>query len=416
MSASKKIAIVSADAKLGSELKGATRYVYLAERLSAAGYQVDFITASFQHWEKRQRDVSHTDYQAHSFNLVFLDEPSYPNNMCVQRIWAHHVLARRVAAYFKTHTDYNLIYCQIPPNDVTRAAGRAAHRLHIPFVVDVNDVWPEAFEIAFSVPVLSRVLFAPFAAQARAAYQLANAVVGTSEEYTHRAFQDRAEDIPKRTVYVGNDLAVFDAGAAQYAASVIKPDDEFWVSYAGNISKLYDLSTLVLASVKAASEVPGLKVKLLGDGPTRAELEALIGESGAPAECLGYMPYEQMAAYLVASDVVVNSLVAHAPQSVPTKIGDYLASGSVLVNTSLSPEFCAKVTADGFGVNVYPGDVDALARVLVNVARDDAARARMSTCARHVAEAEFDRASSYTTIVELIDELVGGPELDVAKL
>ena len=59
-----------------------------------------------------------------------------------------------------------------------------------------------------------------------------------------------------------------------------------------------------------------------------------------------------MAAYLCASDIVVNSLVKSAAPSIVTKIGDYLASGKPMVNTGSSPEFRSKVSADGFGVNV----------------------------------------------------------------
>lgn len=200
-------------------------------------------------------------------------------------------MAKRVSAYFDANHDYDLIYCQIPPNDVTLAAGRAAKRYGIPFVVDVNDLWPEAFRIALDVPVVSDLLFAPFERQARRAYALADAVVGTSDEYAARPFRDRAEDIPKLVVYVGNDLAEFDAGAAENAASVVKPAGEVWVSYAGNISALYDLETLVEAVAIAAKAHPELKLKILGDGPERGSVEAAVMRTGAPAELLGYMPY-----------------------------------------------------------------------------------------------------------------------------
>lgn len=186
MSRKPRIAIFSADAKLGHEVKGATRYTFLASLLVERGFDVDFITSGFQHWEKRQRDLDSFDASAHPFNVKFISEPSYPANMCPQRIWAHHVMAKRVSAYFDANHDYDLIYCQIPPNDVTLAAGRAAKRYGIPFVVDVNDLWPEAFRIALDVPVVSDLLFAPFERQARRAYALADAVVGTSDEYAAR--------------------------------------------------------------------------------------------------------------------------------------------------------------------------------------------------------------------------------------
>ena len=83
MASKGRIAIFSIDAKLGREVKGATRYVYLAELLQQSGYEVDFITSRFQHWEKGQRDLDAFDYSAHSFNIKFIEEPSYPKNMCL---------------------------------------------------------------------------------------------------------------------------------------------------------------------------------------------------------------------------------------------------------------------------------------------------------------------------------------------
>lgn len=403
----KRIAIFSIDAKLGQEVKGATRYVFLAETLVAAGYEVDFITSRFQHWEKRQRDLSQFDASAHSFNVRFIEEPGYPKNMCPQRIWAHHVMAGNVRAYFDEHHDYDLVYCQIPPNDVALAVGQSAKRYGIPFVVDVNDLWPEAFRIAFDVPVLSDIAFAPFYRQAKRTYALADAIVGTSDEYAARGFRDRAEDIPKVVAYVGNDLAAFDAGALANAGQVDKPAGEFWVAYAGAMSDCYDLRTLVRAMAKLQESHPCAKLKLMGDGMIREELEVLVAESGCDADFMGYMPYPVMAAHLVASDVLVNSLVENAPQSVPTKIGDYLAAGKPMLSTSMSPEFWAKVEADGFGVNVRPGDVDGLVTTLESLIADDEGRARMGSAARRIAEQQFDRKHSYQQLVELVDGLVG---------
>ena len=266
--------------KLGHEVKGATRYTFLATLLVERGFNVDFITSGFQHWEKRQRDLATFDTSMHAFNVKFIAEPSYPANMCPQRIWAHHVMAKRVTAYFDVDHDYDLIYCQIPPNDVTLAVGRSAKRYGIPFVVDVNDLWPEAFRIALDVPVLSDIAFAPFERQARRAYALADAVVGTSDEYAARPFRDRAEDIPKLVVYVGNDLEEFDAGAAENVGSVEKPEGEVWVTYAGNISALYDLETLVEAVAIAAKRIPSSDSRFLAMAPNAHPLRRRLSEPG----------------------------------------------------------------------------------------------------------------------------------------
>lgn len=43
--------------------------------------------------------------------------------------------------------DYDLIYAEIPPNDVALAAAEYARDQGIPFVADVNDLWPEAMRM-----------------------------------------------------------------------------------------------------------------------------------------------------------------------------------------------------------------------------------------------------------------------------
>lgn len=407
MTDKKRIAIYTQDAKLGNEVKGATRYVYLATLLHEHGYDVDFITSGFQHWEKRQRDVEHFDAGTDAYTIRFIEEPFYPKNMCPQRIWAHHVAAKRVSEYFNEHHDYDLIYCQIPPNDVAREIGKAAQKFNIPFVVDVNDLWPEAFRVAFDVPVLSDILFAPFYRQAKAVYQMADAVVGTSDEYRERGLRDARAGIPSETVYVGNQLCEFDAGVTAHALQIDKPAGDIWVSYAGTLSACYDLETLVKAMSLVQKTHPEAKLQILGDGSERDNLKAAAHSSGAEVVFHGYLPYSQMAAWLSKSDITINSLVEKAAQSIVTKIGDYLAAGKPMVNTSCSKEFRAKVEADGFGVNVKPGDAEGMAEVLVDLIEDPQRRSRMGERARAIAEEQFDRPHSYLKTVRLIEELIG---------
>ena len=407
MTDKKRIAIYTQDAKLGNEVKGATRYVYLATLLHEHGYDVDFITSGFQHWEKRQRDVEHFDAGTDAYTIRFIEEPFYPKNMCPQRIWAHHVAAKRVSEYFNEHHDYDLIYCQIPPNDVAREIGKAAQKFNIPFVVDVNDLWPEAFRVAFDVPVLSDILFAPFYRQAKAVYQMADAVVGTSDEYRERGLRDARAGIPSETVYVGNQLCEFDAGVTAHALQIDKPAGDIWVSYAGTLSACYDLETLVKAMALVQKTHPEAKLQILGDGSERDNLKAAAHSSGAEVVFHGYLPYSQMAAWLSKSDITINSLVEKAAQSIVTKIGDYLAAGKPMVNTSCSKEFRAKVEADGFGVNVKPGDAEGMAEVLVDLIEDPQRRSRMGERARAIAEEQFDRPHSYLKTVRLIEEIIG---------
>jgi glycosyltransferase involved in cell wall biosynthesis len=113
-----------------------------------------------------------------------------------------------------------------------------------------------------------------------------------------------------------------------------------------------------------------------------------------------------MAAYLSKSDVTLNSLVKDAPQSIVTKIGDYLAAGRAMINTGSSPEMRAKTESDGFGVNVVAEDVAELAGAIEALADNPDACAMMGARARQIAESEFDRPQSYERIAGLIASLL----------
>ena len=402
-----RIAVCTMGVKLPGEVRGYTRFRKIAEMLVEAGFDVDLITSSFQHWEKAQRDTQSAQYQGHPYNIVFIEEPGYKKNLDVARITSHRKAARNMAAHFAQNPwRYSLIYTEIPPNDVALACGEAAQVAGIPFVADVNDLWPEAMRMAFDVPVVSSVLFSPFAHDAAKVYQLIDAAVGTSDEYALRPAADRAAPYPHITVYVGNDLAEFDAGVAAYTGEIEKPAGEFWVVYAGTLGASYDVATLVEASALLAKRGSRVRVKVLGDGPERANLEARAAALGAPVDFLGYVDYAHMAAWLSRCDVTVNSLVAAAPQSVVTKIGDYLAAGIPLVNTGLSPEFTAKVSADGFGVNVAPENAEELADALARLEANSSMCKIMGARARHTAETQFDQAHSYLEIVHLVQRLL----------
>ena len=404
----KKIAVISMGVKLDNE-KGYSRFRYIGDFLSDAGYQVDLITTTFQHWEKSQRNLDEIKKENYKFNLKFIYEPGYKKNIDLRRIRSHRIAAKNLRQLLEKEGDYDLIYCEIPPNDVALAAAEYAKSKAIPFVPDVNDLWPEAMRMVLDIPVISDILFYPLLRDAEKVYSLVSGIIGTSDEYRDRPLKNQQLNVPKKTVYVGNEIAEFDAGVAEYGPQISKDEEEFWVSYAGTIGTSYDIKTMVLAGKELLNRGKNqIKIKILGGGPLKEELETLAKEQKCTnVEFVGYAPYPKMAAYLAKSDILVNSFVKKAPQSIVTKIGDYLAAGKPMINTCMSPEFRNKVDHDGFGINIMPEDVNVLADAIEKLYEDEAGRTEMGKRARTIAEEQFDRPQSYKKIIELIEELTG---------
>lgn len=402
-----KVAVITMGVKLDGE-KGYTRFRYLCEFLVKKGYEVDLITTTFQHWEKKQRDLESVDQKSYPFGIKFIYEPGYRKNIDLRRVRSHKIAAENLRKLLEKEGDYDLIYAEIPPNDVALAAAEYAHRNKIPFVADVNDLWPEAMRMVFDIPIVSNLLFYPLKRDAEKVYSLTSGVIGTSDEYRDRPFLNQKRDVLKETVYVGNEISVFDREAEQHADEVQKEEGTFWVTYAGTIGTSYDIRTMVLAAEELMKQgKTKIRFQILGDGPTREMLENLAKERKIQnVKFTGYVPYEQMAAYLVKSDVLINSFVRKAPQSIVTKIGDYLAAGKPMINTCMSPEFRKKVEQDGFGINIEPEDVRELVNAVEWMYENEAERNDMGNRARKIAEEQFDRPVSYGKIEAMISSLI----------
>lgn len=402
-----KIAVITMGVKLKDE-KGYTRFAYIADFLVKAGFDVDLITTSFQHWEKKHRDLKKIqediDNGEYSFGLKFIDEPGYQKNIDIRRISSHAKAANNLTKLLNEEGDYDLIYCEIPPNDVALAAAEYAHKKGIPFVPDVNDLWPEAMKMVIDIPIVSDVIFYPFKRDAEKVYSLVSGIIGTSDEYRDRPLKHQNLNVPKETVYVGNDLEEYDAGVAQYFPEIEKGEGEFWVTYAGTIGTSYDIRTMILAGgelIKRGKDY--IKIRILGEGPLRKELEAFAKENNCTnVKFEGYTVYPKMAAYLTKSDILVNSFVRKAPQSIVTKIGDYLAASKPMINTCMSPEFHDKVEKERFGINVEPEDAKVLADAIISLESNPELCKEMSVQARKIAEEQFNRRYAYKKIENLI--------------
>lgn len=405
----KRVAVITMGVKLGNEEKGYTRFLSLSRELAAAGFEVELITSTFQHWEKAHRDIADPTLHGYPFTVSFIDEPGYRRNIELKRLASHRVAAKNLALYLSSVAPYDLVYCEIPPNDVARQASEYAQSRGIPFVVDVNDLWPEAMRMVLDLPLVSNILFAPFVRDARISYQNATAFVGTSDEYARYPLSYRCDTVEHLTVYVGNELERFDAYAHENRPQVDKTPGEFWVTYAGTLGTSYDIATML----RAADELKRrgystIRTLIIGGGPHQAQLEKLAQALAGNTSFIGYLDYPQMAAHLVCSDILVNSLVKKAPQSIVNKIADYVAAGKPIINTGESPELKALITHAGIGVNIEAEDPRILADAVALLYDNPEKREEMGRAARRLATERFDRATSYQQIVRLIKRQIDG--------
>ncbi|MCI7491652.1 MAG: glycosyltransferase family 4 protein [Lachnobacterium sp.] len=393
----KRVAIVSSQYFWLPEEAGPSRFYSIARVFKDNGYEVDVYTSSYEHHEKKQRDKS----IATDLNVIYIDCLSYKKNIDPRRELSNIMFASKVSKKLRKNIQgYSAVYCSVPPNNIGKCVGEICKKYGVPFIVDIEDLWPEAMSTIFGK--FSKIITRPYMVDAEKTYSYADGVVGTSEEYTSRAWKKNKRSIPSRTVYVGTDIAAFDIEVRDNVDKVEKPDDEFWVIYTGSIGHSYAIDNVVRAAGQMKDNKK-IKFKVLGDGPLRAECEEIAKKLNCNnIEFLGYVAHPVMAAYLSKSNVTINSFAKGVAQSIVNKVGDYLAAGKPIINTLENKECCALITDNAVGINVPAENPNELVNAINKMYLSEEMRVSFGNNARLLAEKKFDRKTTYMEIIDLI--------------
>lgn len=382
------------------------RFLYLAEMLSNLGFEVNLVTSDFDHGTKKYKESPVKD--AYRSELTYVHEPKYSRNVSVRRLYSHWSWGRNVRKYLERQNVPDCVYCAVPSLTAALKAARYARKHDVPFVIDVQDLWPEAFGLAIKSRFLQRMLLWPMRMLADAVYKQADQIVAVSNTY-----KDRVLSVNKRVheglcVYLGNDGNVFDSAKVKY--HVVKPEGEVWLCYVGSLGHSYDIPCVVdalsMLQEDKTIKIP-IKFVVVGDGVLRDSFVAYAQRKKIYVEFAGRLPYEQMVGLLCSCDIAVNPIKRGSAGSVINKVGDYALSGLPVINTQECLEYRNLVEQYGCGINCGVENAQEVAAAIKELVLDRKKRETMGRASRKLGEERFDRSKTYKRIVDLIEQVIG---------
>lgn len=374
------------------------RFQYICERLAEKGNKVELISSDFHHG-KKNREV--TVSKNLSFAVTLLHEMGYKKNISIRRLISHSMWSKEIEKYLKSRAVPDVIYVAIPPLTGALAAERYCKKNGIPCIIDIQDLWPEAFQMVFNFPVISNIVFFPFKRIADGIYKRADAICGVSRTYVERALKVNRKCKEGYVVFLGTSLETFDKNARNNPVS--KPKGELWLGYCGSLNASYDLTVVIdaLAILKEKGIVPP-KFMVFGDGERRKEFEQRAREKGVDCLFTGRLPYDRMCGWLSACDIAVNPIVGRSAASIINKHADYASAGLPVLNTQDSVEYRNLVEEYNMGFNCANGNADDLAEKLGRLVKSPELCSEMGRNARRCAEERFDRAATYSLLINCI--------------
>lgn len=348
----------------------------LAQALARRGHETRWITSSFDHYLKRQREPQQGEISPEpNLTIRVLPGPGYSSNISLARIWHNRAFAKSFERFARSVSKYpNVIIADLPTTEAAASAVAFGKTRGIPTIVSIRDLWPDFFVDYVPPPlrVFARIATSPLENQARLACRDATSLVGISPSYLrwgqrkgHR--KSEAED------------RIFPLG---YARRVIKDpakaravldrigvgDGAFVVSFIGSWGQTYDLQ-LVLDAARALVKHENIRFVIAGDGAQAQALRADFAE--LPNVSLpGWLDADEIAIVLHTSSVGLLPYRRSAPQGWPNKAFEYLAYGVYQIATIESEVSSLYAQVEGSGEILGSPDAANLVSAIVKVLND----------------------------------------------
>jgi colanic acid biosynthesis glycosyl transferase WcaI len=286
----------------------------------------------------------------------------------------------------------DVIFVYHPPLTIGLPATLLSRLWHVPFVLQIQDMWPETLS---ATGMLNSPRILRWVGQfARWVYARANSILVISPGF-RRNLLDKG--VPADKVhFISNwvDTAMYHPAEPEpELAAELGLVGRFNIMFAGNIGEAQGLET-VLEAADLLRDLHDIQFVIVGDGIALARLQqAAQARDLTNVRFLGRYPAHAMTRLYALADV----LLVHLKDdplfriTIPHKTLAYLATGKPIL-AAVSGDVAELVTGEGVGVTCSPSDPAALAetvRGLYDLAPDE--RRRMGARGLAVVEEKYGR-------------------------
>lgn len=381
--------------------KSSSRYHSIASLTTLESLSVEVLTSRFYHTKKQRRDNIADILAEVPYKVTLIEEKKYKKNISLSRIFAHRQFANGVINYLSARKKPDVIYLFVPPTGLAQKVVSYAKRNNIRIVIDVLDLWPEAFEMVLP-GVIAKTVLAPMKKSVEYAYRNADEVVAVSNAYVKRIVEHNPREAIGHSVFIGTDIDVFDK-AADSAPPLDNKMRPITMAYIGMLGHSYDLCGVMDAMQLLIKQgFDNVELLIMGEGPLKEKFQNYALQNNLPVRFTGRLPYEEMVKKLVKCDIGLNVLDGKSVASIINKHADYVSAGIPIINVQKNQEFGDLLEEYNAGLISQPGEVEALANAIYTLATNDELRQRMGQNSRRLAEERFDRKTAYKEIVEVI--------------
>lgn len=226
----------------------------------------------------------------------------------------------------KIKNDFDLIYVfEVSPVTVALPAIRLKKRLHIPLIMNVQDLWPE--NIVAVTGITNKAIIGIISKLVNYIYSNCDSILCASPSFVQKIQarvidQNKVEYWPQYSLVGKSEEKCFDYD-----------DSKFNITFTGNIGEAQGIDL----AIEVANELRDTNIHwhFVGEGRNRAKMQALVNGLGLHSYVTfhGFVNEKEIPKYLASSDAALLILKPNPvfEMTIPAKLQTYLSCGVPII-------------------------------------------------------------------------------------
>lgn len=346
-----------------------------------------------------------TEVDDKSFTTILIESYTHPQSELIGRFRESIDFGRRSAAYIKKHhNEIDFVY-----NDGWQLFGlyivaRVCKKYGIPYMVPIQDIYPECLLTSHRYPSLVRRLIKGILLPIDRYYQKHAACVRTiSDEMQDYLSTTRKVDV--RNYLVVNNWQNDDDFLKEYPERT--DDGNIVFAYVGSINQHANVDLAIRAFAEAA--IPGSEFRIYGGGNQKDECVKLVKNLGLTNVLFDQVSRNKVAYVQSQADVLVFALPkGNGNLCLPSKMTSYMLSGKAILASVDEDSASARIiNTQKCGIVVSPDEITQLKDAFVSFSRmSDCTIKGMGENSKKYAMKELTREVNLKIVVERIKKSI----------
>lgn len=355
----------------------------------------------------RPKGVSYTDKdikQYDNFETVLVDSYRCPSSKVLGRFRESISFGRACQKYIEEHHhEIDFIYNHSWHLFGYNMVAKTAVRYGIPYMVVVQDIYPESLFTSRSMPgIVKSIVMKTLGRLDRYTLKNAARVRTISEEM--RAYLIKTRGLDEKKVYAVDNWQ--DDSNHFYKPMEGKPNP-FVFEYLGSINSHSNVDLIIRSFAKA--QLPDAELRIYGGGNKKEECVQLVKDLELSKVRFDYVQRDNVPQVQAEASVLVLALSkGNGAFSLPSKVTSYMLSGRpIIASVDVESATTRYINNAGCGIAVPPADEEALAQAFKNLySMKQDELAAMGKRAREFADKHLTRDYNLKIVVDQIKEIL----------